>query len=462
MAIAAAVRKRRVLRQADARTTSQAPMNPMIDRHSLTHRAIISTNTPLSAAATSSSSKVTKVVTGEPTTVFVNLSDARLTTNTPAPSTQSYSPDRLSSSSNPGSKATRISSTPAATAVVTGDATTSADPVNKTPIIVGVVVGVLFITIALWLVWFCVRRRKKRIRDEATKHEQEHWLPGHGYPGSDQSLGIYSSSHYSAALDASDTARNKQISSGLGSRESGKKRPPYSPRSFVFPSKHDGSVPSSESSPDSGGLFPSSTIPSELSAESSPKAELSPNPEALEINRSRPPDQKTPTTGGHPSPRRPPEATEMRPNLEISDDEDRRRGSHVMSWMSSEQQDRAQGPSLPRSPSAFSGCIAEFGAVGQGRLQPYKHAYRYLPTCGLQMISCLSTNYRLLTSGGSPASRDAPNLRTKYNRQRRTEPRASDCKAWCSPWASSFSALNTLLKTPGHTANGITRLWSLE
>ncbi|KAL8768556.1 MAG: hypothetical protein Q9209_005241 [Squamulea sp. 1 TL-2023] len=291
----AAVRKRRVTPQTDARTTSQIPLYPMTDRHSLTYK------------------------------------------DTPASSSQSSSPGHLSSSSNPGSSATRMPSTPSATAVVTEDAASSADPVNKSAIIVGVVLGVVIVAITLWLVYFCVKRRRKRIRDEATKPEQEHWLPGQGYPEPNQGLGIYPDQYYSAALDASNTAENKQVSSGTVSRDMGhigRKIAPHSPWSFVLLSKRDGPVHSSDSSPNNGGLYPSPTVPSELSAEPSPKAELSPNPEALEINRSRTPDQETPTTDGHPSPRRPREATKMRSNLEVSDDEDRRRGSHVLSWMS--------------------------------------------------------------------------------------------------------------------------------
>lgn len=143
--------------------------------------------------------------------------------------------------------------------------------------------------------------------------------------------------YYSTALGSPDTMENRQgpSNTGLGSTgQSRQKRAPHSPWSFMFPSKHDGSIPSPESSPNSGSVFPSPTVPTELSAEPSPKAELSPNPESLEINRSRLSSKGMPTIGGHTSTQHAPEATEMRCNLDVSDDDDKRRGSHVMSWMS--------------------------------------------------------------------------------------------------------------------------------
>ncbi|KAL8671169.1 MAG: hypothetical protein Q9168_004322 [Polycauliona sp. 1 TL-2023] len=189
--------------------------------------------------------------------------------------------------------------------------TPSSTSSSRTPIIVGVVVGVVVAAIAIWLVWVVVKRRRKRIRDEATKPEREQWSQG-----------------------PPDTGHGLGISSGHNAHDEA----PHSPWSYMYSPKQDESVPSSESSPNNGGIFPSPIVPSELSAEPSPKAELSPNPETLEINKARYPSgvsrPDTPSTYSNPSPRHPPGGPEMRSNLEVSDEEDRRRGSHVMSWMS--------------------------------------------------------------------------------------------------------------------------------
>ncbi|KAI4266697.1 MAG: hypothetical protein L6R38_008597 [Xanthoria sp. 2 TBL-2021] len=229
----------------------------------------------------------------------------RTLASTSTPTVQSSSASQASPTTSGTPTGSSSSATAAAETAAPGGGTSSSNSTSKTPIIIGMVVGVVVAAIAVWLIWFGARRRRKRIRDEATKPEREHWLQGQPSPGSDQGLGIYSERYYSAAS---------------------------------VPSKQDGSVPSSQSSPNSGGLFPSPGVPSELSAEPSPKPELSPNPETLEINKAR--DQSglssegTPTTDSHPSPRHPAGATEMRSNLEVSDEDDKRRGSHVMSWMS--------------------------------------------------------------------------------------------------------------------------------
>ncbi|KAL8875029.1 MAG: hypothetical protein Q9198_006559 [Flavoplaca austrocitrina] len=229
----------------------------------------------------------------------------RTIASTSTPTVQISSATQASPTTSGTLSASRSSATVAAeTAATEGE--TSSSKVTSTPIIVGVVAA----AIAIWLIWFGVRRRRRRIRDEATKREREDWLQGS--PESGQGLGI---------------------SSGQDEHN----RAPHSPWSYMYPSKQDGSVPSSESSPNNGGLFPSPIVPSELSAEPSPKPELPPHPETLEINKTRHrsglSSQGTPITASHPSPGHPPESTEMRSNLEVSDEEDKRRGSHVMSWM---------------------------------------------------------------------------------------------------------------------------------
>lgn len=114
---------------------------------------------------------------------------------------------------------------------------------------------------------------------------------------------------------------------------------PYSPQSLVHASTHDDSAPSSLSSPNNQGLFPTSpALLSELSGESSPTPELSPNPERSQINSSqRDSGHSTmgvPSQQGNLGPQHLTENPRMQPNLGMSRDNKGRRGSHVMSWMS--------------------------------------------------------------------------------------------------------------------------------
>lgn len=124
-----------------------------------------------------------------------------------------------------------------------------------------------------------------------------------------------------------------------------KKQAPYSPQSFLRPSMKDMSAPSSKSSPNNYGLFPgcASSLPSEMSGASSPRPELSPNPERSQINQSRAAspqfkagrnDQVIPPSSNEGNP--------MKPNLRISHDDHEGGNKHVMSWMSYEE--GAAGP----------------------------------------------------------------------------------------------------------------------
>ncbi|KAL8650199.1 MAG: hypothetical protein Q9226_005240 [Calogaya cf. arnoldii] len=234
--------------------------------------------------------------------------------STSTPTVQSSSAMQASPTASETPTGFAYASAAAATTAAAVSGTSSSSSTSKTPIIIGVVVGVVVAAIAIWLVWFGVRKKRRRIRDEATKPKRDHWLQGS--PESEQRLGI---------------------SSGMQGRI-GHDGLPHSPMSYMYPSKQEVSVPSSESSPNNGGLFPSPGVPLELSVEPSPRPELSLNPEILEINKARDQaglfHQGTPTTDSHPSPRNVADSTEMRSNLEVSDEENKRRGSHVMSWMS--------------------------------------------------------------------------------------------------------------------------------
>ncbi|KAL8803631.1 MAG: hypothetical protein Q9182_003046 [Xanthomendoza sp. 2 TL-2023] len=226
----------------------------------------------------------------------------------------------------------------------TSNGNSSSGPARKIPIIVGVAGGVVAAAIAMWLIWrngntgFRDMVGRKQIRGlesmEITPHTKSQPSPGllteHGGDG-----------YYSASLGPSELTNDKRAPSQTNSSEvigARNKQIPYSPQSILFSTKEEESVPSSPLLPNSGGFLPSPTVRSELSAEPSPKPELSPNPEKLEINKwqqqSGQWNMDPPTTDSHLSPRDIPEASAMRANLEVSDEGDRRRFSHVMSWMS--------------------------------------------------------------------------------------------------------------------------------
>ncbi|KAI4100656.1 MAG: hypothetical protein L6R37_005319 [Teloschistes peruensis] len=119
-----------------------------------------------------------------------------------------------------------------------------------------------------------------------------------------------------------------------------KDQPPNSSTSShsQHPMTHNSSVPSALSSPaNHEGFQPTSpALVSELSGQSTPTPELSPNPERLQINRGRP---RTSTVvegvdGILPVPKVS-ENGRMRPNLEMTGDEHSGgKPSHVTSWMS--------------------------------------------------------------------------------------------------------------------------------
>lgn len=114
-----------------------------------------------------------------------------MSASTSTPTVQSSSPTQapLTTSGTPtGSGATAAAKT---ATNANGNSSSKPSP-SKTPIIIGAVLGVVVAAVVIWLVWFGVRRKRKRIRDEATKSEREHWLQGQPLPGSDQSPGFYS------------------------------------------------------------------------------------------------------------------------------------------------------------------------------------------------------------------------------------------------------------------------------
>lgn len=136
------------------------------------------------------------------------------------------------------------------------------------------------------------------------------------------------SSHHGAG----PSTTNATAGDGVGNQA------PYSPQSFLQPSINDVSAPSTTSSPNNYGRFPSGVPPSEMSGESPATPELSPNPDAPQINKSGPGSPNSHNGGmGQGGQRTALTSDEaMRPNLEISHDSWNGGRNHVMSWMSYE------------------------------------------------------------------------------------------------------------------------------
>ncbi|KAL8737577.1 MAG: hypothetical protein Q9181_001555 [Wetmoreana brouardii] len=264
-------------------------------------------------------------------------------TSTSPPASRTSAADQRASSTSGKQSASQLltSSTGLPTNHDDGSSTHS---VSKTPIIARVVVGVVLVLLIGWFTWFCVRRRKRKssASEEAKRLEREQCLPISDTMKPGQGLGVYGDDYYSAANMPSSHAGDEQPTSGRSFGEAGnngERRFPYSPQSLLHPSTHDGSLASSQSSPNSYGHFPTGASPallSELSGESCPTPELSPNPERLQINSS-PRQSSYSMIPNQDSDSRPPDPSEnprMQPNLETSRDDTDRRGSHVMSWMS--------------------------------------------------------------------------------------------------------------------------------
>lgn len=155
--------------------------------------------------------------------------------------------------------------------------------------------------------------------------------------------------YYSAAGSYSGLPRRRSRDGSAprsGEESDIRKQAPYSPHSLLHPSVYDVSAPSSNSSPNNYGLFPTSAspaLPSEMSGASSPKPERSPNPERSLINKPQPTSSTLVIDQGehiHPPPTD--AANPMQSNLGISHDERTGGNKHVMSWMSYE--DGAAGP----------------------------------------------------------------------------------------------------------------------
>lgn len=125
--------------------------------------------------------------------------------------------------------------TAAAETATTANGNSFSNSPSKIPIIIGALLGVVVAAVVVWLVWFGVRRRRKRIRDEATKPEGEHWLQGQPLPGSDQSPGFYSGechgrvyvevrllrpdASFSRVGNHNQSSRSTHVTSGKGNRE---------------------------------------------------------------------------------------------------------------------------------------------------------------------------------------------------------------------------------------------------
>ncbi|KAL9580393.1 MAG: hypothetical protein Q9203_006322 [Teloschistes exilis] len=153
-----------------------------------------------------------------------------------------------------------------------------------------------------------------------------------------QKLGRYGDAYYSAAGAISGFANEMQQAKTERPGNELKDQPPNSLTSPQHPMTHASSVPSALSSPaNHGGFQPTSpALVSELSGQSTPTPELSPNPGRLQINHCRP--RTSTVVEGVDAILPVPKVSEngrMRPNLEMTGDEHSGgKPSHVTSWMS--------------------------------------------------------------------------------------------------------------------------------
>lgn len=134
----------------------------------------------------------TSVVAGEPVTVTLPPGSSSASAST-TPDVSRHSSSRGQTVSS-ASKTLTASTSSVAFPTATADTTVgvhSSSPTNKIPIIVAVIVGVVASALVLCLIRYCVKRRKRRIREEASKVGREHWLLGHGSPEPDRALGVY-------------------------------------------------------------------------------------------------------------------------------------------------------------------------------------------------------------------------------------------------------------------------------
>ncbi|KAL9011478.1 MAG: hypothetical protein Q9173_003677 [Seirophora scorigena] len=227
----------------------------------------------------------------------------------------------------------------AASILASAETASASSGPKKAHIIIGVVVGILVATAGLWLVWRC-KKKKSSTTKEGKKQADEKWTSTQNPPIAGLGLGVYGDEYYSAAGSHTNSPTRGEMEPGSSTdraRDSLGRQALYSPQSLLQPSVIDVSPPSSNTSPNNHGLFPPGVPPSEISGEPSATPELSPNPEASQINRYLPASSHISVGGsgqcGQASRPLRQDETGMRPNLAISHDN---QGSHVMSWMSYE------------------------------------------------------------------------------------------------------------------------------
>ncbi|KAL8935585.1 MAG: hypothetical protein Q9216_005352 [Gyalolechia sp. 2 TL-2023] len=290
------------------------------------------------ARPTPSNSRVV-AADGATVTVTADPSDAEIATIT-SPTGQTS----LAGRPNPSHSGTKSTNQPTASTIAPltaedGESSGSSSP-KTTPIIVGVVLGVVVALLGILLTWHCMKRKRRLAMEEAKKDKRERWPLQDGPPPWGNIIGRYGVGSHSVSPHHEPTDDNTLQEGGA------RKQAPYSPQSLLHPSMNDVSVPSSNSSPNNYGLFPagaSSALPSEMSGASSPRPELSPNPERWQINQVRAvsPHFKASQNKQAVQPCSD-EGNPMKPNLGISHGNRKEGNKHVMSWMSYE--DGAAGP----------------------------------------------------------------------------------------------------------------------
>ncbi|KAL9027112.1 MAG: hypothetical protein Q9196_004321 [Gyalolechia fulgens] len=110
------------------------------------------------------------------------------------------SPTIQSPSAGPASSTSKIQNTdqPSASVIApptaeNGKSGGSSSP-QKTPIIIGVVLGVVIASLGIWLIWHYMKRKTKSSMEETKKDGREGWPPGQEPPSSGNGLGLYGGS----------------------------------------------------------------------------------------------------------------------------------------------------------------------------------------------------------------------------------------------------------------------------
>lgn len=62
---------------------------------------------------------------------------------------------------------------------------------KTTPIIIGVVLGVVIASVGIWLTWRCMQRKRRSVMEETAKNKRETWPTRQDLLQSGNTLGLY-------------------------------------------------------------------------------------------------------------------------------------------------------------------------------------------------------------------------------------------------------------------------------